>query len=313
MYDHLQLLNHLSIGIAVIDREMKIVFWNQWMAEHSLINREQGTGQCIDDLFPSLRKAKFAKRAKEVQENNQPVFFNNKINPHMFPFYAGRSYIEKKLAPMEQTVILSPLRDEEGNTEQILVSVFDISDWISHQNALLQSKEELERLSHTDDLTQIPNRRNILETLTAEMQTHHRKKRPLSIAMLDIDHFKKINDDFGHQCGDLVLHELAQFVFAQLRAYDTLGRYGGEEFLLILPETSSEQAFAICDRIRKAIQDKVHKYNGRGIQVTASIGIAARASEENATLSTLIKEADRCLYIAKETGRNRTEIRETSP
>lgn len=313
MYDHLQLLNHLSIGIAVIDREMKIVFWNQWMAEHSLINREQGNGQCIDDLFPSLRKAKFAKRAKEVLETNRPVFFNNKINPHMFPFYAGRSYIEKELVPMEQTVILSPLRDEEGNTEQILVSVFDISDWIAHQNALLQSKEEMERLSHTDDLTQIPNRRNILETLTAEMQTHRRKKRPLSIAMLDIDHFKKINDDYGHQCGDLVLHELAQFVFGQLRAYDTIGRYGGEEFLLILPETTCKQAFAICDRIRKAIQDKVYKYNGRAIQVTASIGIAARASEENVTMGNFIKEADRCLYIAKETGRNRTEIREPSP
>ncbi|MEN8143208.1 MAG: diguanylate cyclase [Thermodesulfobacteriota bacterium] len=312
MFNHLQLLDHLSIGIAVIDREMKIVFWNQWMAEHSLINQDEINGRSIEDFFPSLNKGKFTKRAKEVFENNQPIFFNNKINPHMFPFYSGRSYIEKQLEPMEQTVILSPLHDEEGNTEQLLVSVFDISDFISHQKALLKSTEEMELLSHTDDLTQIPNRRNILETLNSEMQTHKRKRRPMSIAMLDVDHFKRINDNYGHQCGDLVLHELAQFIVRQLRDYDIIGRYGGEEFLLILPETTGAQAFSICDRIRKAVQDDVFRYNGREIQVTASIGIAARKSEENIIMNNLIKEADRCLYIAKGTGRNRTEIQDVS-
>lgn len=312
MYNHLQLLDHLSIGIAVIDREMKIVFWNRWMAEHSLISHDKIIGQKIEELFPSLDKGKFTKRAREAFERNQPVFFNKKINPHMFPFYSGRSYIEKKLAPMEQTVILSPLHDEKGNTEHLLVSVFDISDFISHQNALLKSTEEMERLSHTDDLTQIPNRRNILEILNSEIQTHNRKKRPMSIAMLDIDYFKKINDDYGHQCGDKVLSELAQFISGQLRDYDTIGRYGGEEFLIILPETTGEQAFAICDRIRKAIQENVHKYNGRNIHLTASLGIAARGSEENIPIYNFIKEADRCLYIAKDTGRNRTEIKESN-
>jgi len=309
MYNHLQLLDHLSIGIAVIDREMKIMFWNRWMAEHSLINQDGINDQTIEDLFPSLRKAKFAKRLSEVFENNQPIFFNNKVNPNMFPFYSGRSYIESELVPMEQTVILSPLHDDEGNTEQVLVSVFDISDWISHQNALLKSTEEMEHLSHTDDLTQVPNRRNIMDKLNYEMQIHRRKKRPISIAMLDIDFFKKVNDDYGHQGGDLVLSELAQFISVQLREYDSIGRYGGEEFLIILPETIGEQAFSICDRIRTTLQENVYRYNGREIRVTASIGVAARGSEENITMSNFIKEADRCLYFAKETGRNRTEIK----
>ena len=109
--------------------------------------------------------------------------------------------------------------------------------------------------------------------------------------------------------GAMVLHELAQFISEQLRDYDTIGRYGGEEFLIILPETTGEQAYAICDRIRKAIEGNAHKYNGRELHVTASIGIAAKNSEENITMNNFIKEADRCLYIAKGTGRNRTEIK----
>ncbi len=312
MINHLQLLDHLSIGIAVIDRKMNIVFWNRWMAEHSLINLDLINDKNIEKIFPSLREAKFAKRLREVFESNQPVFFNNKANPNMFPFYSGRSYIENELVPMEQTVILSPLQDVDGQTEQVLVSIFDVSDWISHQNALLKSTEEMERLSHTDDLTQVPNRRNILDKLSYEMQIHSRKKRPISIAMLDIDFFKKINDNYGHQGGDMVLTELAQLVSVQLREYDSIGRYGGEEFLIILPETTGTQAFSICDRIRTSIQENVFRLNGREIRVTASIGISARESEKNITMSNFIKEADRCLYIAKETGRNRTEIKETN-
>jgi diguanylate cyclase (GGDEF)-like protein len=312
MFDHNQLLDHLSIGIAVIDREMKILFWNRWLAEHSLMLSEKMIGRKIDDLFPSLQKAKFAKKAQEVLETGQPVFFSNKKNPHLFSFFSGRSYIEKHLTPMEQTVILSPLCDKDGEPAQVLISIFDISDWISHQNALLRSKEEMEKLSHTDDLTQMLNRRRIMEKLTEELRTHSRKKRPISLAMLDIDHFKKVNDTFGHQCGDMILHEMAQLISGMLRDYDSIGRYGGEEFLIILPETTDEQAFAICDRIRLTAQDHIYKYRGRELQVAVSIGIASKPAEESILLNLLISEADRCLYIAKETGRNRTKIKSSA-
>jgi diguanylate cyclase (GGDEF)-like protein len=312
MFDHNQLLDHLSIGIAVIDREMKILFWNRWLAEHSLMVSEEMIGRKIDDLFPGLRKAKFAKKAQEVLKTGRPVFFNNTKNPHLFSFFSGRSYIEKQLAPMEQTVILSPLCDKHGEPAQVLISIFDISDWISHQNALLKSKEEMEKLSHTDELTQIPNRRRIMEKLTEELRTHSRKKRPISLAMLDIDHFKKVNDTFGHQCGDMILHEMAQLISDMLRDYDSIGRYGGEEFLIILPETTDEQAFAICDRIRLTAQDHIYKYRGRELQVAVSIGIATKPAEASIRMNLLISEADRCLYIAKETGRNRTEIKNSA-
>ena len=308
MFDHLQLLDHLSIGITVIDPEMKILFWNRWLAEHSLLSSETICGQKLQNIFPNLQKSKLLKMIKKVFASGQPIFSNNKVYANPFPFYSGRSYIEKKLSPMEQTVIISPMKDDGDNTVQVLITVFDISDWISNQKTLLKSKDEMERLSHTDYLTQIPNRRNIMDRLSEELRTHRRKNRPMSIAMLDIDHFKAVNDDYGHQCGDMVLHTTAQLISDMLRAYDAIGRYGGEEFLIILPETTSEQALAICNRIRILVQNHPHSYNGRKLQITLSIGISVKHADDNIIIDKLIAEADRCLYIAKESGRNRTEM-----
>jgi diguanylate cyclase (GGDEF)-like protein len=307
MFDHLQLLNHLSIGIAIIDPELRFVYWNKWLAEHSLISDQAVEGRAILDVFPNLREIKFSQKLKQVFESGQPIFLKKKAHANPFPFYSGRSYIEKQLAPMQQTVIISPLKDRHGITAQALITVFDISDWISNQKTLLESKEKMELLSQTDDLTQIPNRRNILDRLAVELRTHTRKKRPMSIAMLDIDHFKRINDDYGHQCGDMVLHETAQLMTMLLREYDWVGRYGGEEFLIILPEATSDQSLAICNRLRIALQDHAFRYEDRELHLTVSIGIAARGGAENIGADKLIAEADRCLYIAKETGRNRTE------
>jgi diguanylate cyclase (GGDEF)-like protein len=278
-----------------------------------MMSIETVKGRRLLDVFPNLPKAKFLKKIRQVFKSGQPIFFNNQVYANPFPFYSGRSYIEKKLAPMAQTVIISPLKDAAGNTDQALISVFDISDWIADHKTLLESKDKMERLSHTDDLTQIPNRRNIMDRLAEELRTHRRKNRPMSIAMLDIDHFKTVNDDFGHQCGDMILHETAQLMSNLLRDYDAVGRYGGEEFLIILPESTPDQAFAICNRIRVAVQDHTYSYNGCNLRITVSIGIAGKESDENIIADNLLAEADQCLYFAKETGRNRTERKGPSP
>jgi diguanylate cyclase (GGDEF)-like protein len=308
MTNHAQLLDHLSIGTAVIDRSLRIVFWNRWLAEHSMLSQEEVIGRPIHEVMPALVKKGFVKKAREVFNLGEPSFFNKKLHRNIFPFYSGRSYIEKQLAPMEQTVILSPLFDSEGNTSEVLISVFDISDWISYQNELLRTQTELQRLSQTDDLTQIPNRRSIMDRLTEEIQLHKRKKRPLSLALLDIDHFKKINDSFGHHTGDMILREMAQMVSGRLRDYDAMGRYGGEEFVIVLPETSGAQAFLVADRLRQAIAEYAFVVNEQTYRITVSFGIAGKGEEENPSLEELFKEADRCLYLAKASGRNRTEI-----
>jgi diguanylate cyclase (GGDEF)-like protein len=308
MTNHAQLLDHLSIGAAVIDRSLRIVFWNRWMAEHGMLSQDEVIGRPIHEVMPALIKKGFVKKAREVFHTGQPSFFNKKLHQNIFPFYSGRSYIEKQLAPMEQTVILSPLLDSEGNTNEVLISVFDISDWISYQNELLRTQTELQRLSQTDDLTQVPNRRSVMDRLTEELLVHKRKKRPLSVALLDIDHFKKINDSFGHHTGDMILREMAQLVSGMLRDYDAMGRYGGEEFVIVLPETNGEHAFRVADRLREGIEKHEFTVNDRTYRITVSLGIASKGDEENPSLEELFKEADRCLYLAKASGRNRTEI-----
>ena len=312
MINHAQLLDHLSIGAAVIDPSLRIVFWNRWMAEHSLLSSAEVTGRPIQEVFPTLLRKGFVNKAREVFRKGQPSFFNKKLHRNIFPFYSGRSYTERKLSPMEQTVILSPLLDDKGNTSQVLISVFDISDWISYQNELLLSQTELQRLSQTDELTQIPNRRSIMDRLTEELQTHKRKKRPLSMALLDIDHFKKINDSFGHQTGDVILRDMAQLVSGMLREYDAMGRYGGEEFLIVLPETCEGIAFQVADRLREAVAEHEFMVNGQAYRITVSLGVTCKNKKETPTLEELFKETDRCLYLAKESGRNRTVIGATS-
>ncbi|NTV12647.1 MAG: GGDEF domain-containing protein [Desulfobulbaceae bacterium] len=313
MINHSQLLNHLSIGVAVIDRSLRIVFWNRWMAEHSMLSSAEVTGHPIQEVFPTLVKKGLVKKAHDVFRTGHPSFFNKNLHKNIFPFYSGRSYIEKKLLPMDQTVILSPLLDSSGNTSEVLISVLDISDWISYQNELLRSQNDLQLLSQTDDLTQIPNRRNIMSRLTEELQIHKRKKRPLSMALLDIDHFKLINDNHGHQTGDIILRDMAQLVSRMLREYDVMGRYGGEEFLIVLPETCGEQAFKIADRVREAVAAHEFPVNRQVHRITVSLGVTCKKAEETPTLEELFKETDRCLYLAKESGRNRTEIAEPPP
>lgn len=313
MIDFIQVMDHLSIGTVVIDQALEVVFWNRWLAEHSTIPREEATGKPIAELFPVLVEKGFVKKTHDVFKKGRPVFFTHKVHQSMFPFYSGRSYLEKELTDMQQTVILSPLKDKDGKTKQILIMIFDITDWVVHQNNLLRSKKELEKLSRIDDLTNIPNRRNIMDRLKDELVIHLRKKRPMSLAVIDIDKFKHVNDTHGHQCGDFVLFEMARILSSRLRGYDAIGRYGGEEFMLILPETSRKEAILTCERLRKAVKNHTFKHQEQKIQVTISIGISFKDEREIINAEDLFKLADHCLYLAKKGGRNQVVAQQCSP
>ncbi len=161
---------------------------------------------------------------------------------------------------------------------------------------------ELQEMVITDGLTKLYNHRHLYERLEEEISKAKRFKKNLSIIMLDIDHFKLINDSHGHQAGDRVLVAVADTIHNCLRRYDIAGRYGGEEFVIILPEADIEQGYALAERIRLAIQSLGSQRDG--LSVTVSAGVAELA-EENAL--GLIERADASMYRAKQNGRNRTE------
>lgn len=175
------------------------------------------------------------------------------------------------------------------------------------QAELVAAREALRVQAMHDSLTGLLNRGSVLDCLSQELSRAGRESGPVAVIMTDIDHFKKINDTRGHQAGDTVLHEVAQRMKGAIRAYDAVGRYGGEEFLIVLPGCDGEGALRQAERIRQAIASEMFAFDGKVFSATCSLGVAWRDSASLGDSSSLIREADLALYRAKSTGRNRVE------
>ena len=176
---------------------------------------------------------------------------------------------------------------------------------INARMAILNRK--LQELATTDDLTKLNNRRCMLERLRENWTLAERHQRPMSFIMLDVDHFKRFNDSYGHEAGDVVLVQVAARIKSQLRNADVCGRLGGEEFAVLCPETDLEGTAQVAERIRDAIETHRLTHNGVSLSVTISAGVAQR-SQQHSNCDALIAEADRALYAAKNAGRNRVGL-----
>lgn len=171
---------------------------------------------------------------------------------------------------------------------------------------LREANARLEQLATTDDLTRCANRRYLLELGEKELQRARRYDRPLGLILLDVDRFKDINDQHGHAAGDAVLRALADIMRAGFRESDIIGRIGGEEFAILLPETGIDQAKETAERIRRAVAETEVPVNDQALAVTASFGVAERLPSD-AEIGTILARADNALYRAKDAGRNRVE------
>jgi len=179
-----------------------------------------------------------------------------------------------------------------------------IFKFLSQDNLENVYHEELYRLATTDGLTMIHNKRFFLEHIERELSRAKRYNRHLSLILMDLDFFKKINDTYGHLAGDYVLKKIAELALQHVRKEDILARYGGEEFALLLPETDRWQALSIAEKIRALIEKQYIQYDKQHINITLSLGVAMAGPKTN-NANQLIKEADAYLYHAKNTGRNR--------
>lgn len=177
------------------------------------------------------------------------------------------------------------------------------------QDQLRKKNQELERLSNTDSLTGMYNRRHFMDLLRREFERASRYDAPLAFIMMDIDHFKKVNDDLGHQAGDGILIHVADLLHKGLRTGDVVGRYGGEEFAMILPQTNLDGAYAAAERYRKLIGGTPAK---SGQRVTISLGVSWNQIQGVRTVDDLIRTADAALYEAKHQGRDRS-VKYSSP
>ncbi|MDC7226227.1 MAG: diguanylate cyclase [Spirochaetales bacterium] len=211
-------------------------------------------------------------------------------------------------------IFLSAKKDEKTIIESFIyggidyvVKPFNSPELLARVNTHLQlknAKEKLHTLAFTDPLTGLLNRRKFIEVLDQERARASRYGEKLTFIMIDIDHFKAVNDSFGHDAGDKALIRFAEIVKTSLRETDSAGRLGGEEFGIILPETNSQQAKIVAERIRARIENESESMEDGVPQFTASFGIARFDSDHN-TSADLTQESDQALYYAKENGRNR--------
>ncbi len=218
----------------------------------------------------------------------------------------GNDDRELKIKGLEQGAcdfITKPFDPEE------LVARMRVHLKIKHlQDDLKRSNELLLELSNTDHLTGLFNRRFLMEALDKEVQRARRKDGQVALLLLDIDHFKRVNDTHGHLQGDVVLQKVALHIQKELRSYDTAARYGGEEFVAVLPDTSLKEAFNVADRIRLSVQGMRFAGSLSNEQVTVSLGVALFPSPCFDDIDGLLRAADEALYQAKERGRNRVII-----
>ena len=190
-----------------------------------------------------------------------------------------------------------------GNGDRIKIGP-TIFKYLTGQDVEAQYHEEIYRMTIIDGLTQVHVKRYLLEALDKELMRARRHARELSFLMIDIDHFKKINDVHGHLAGDYVLKEVAKHMQQRIRRDEVLARYGGEEFAIILPETNLEGGRALAEGLREKIEQSRFVFQGETIQVTISAG-AAILGEQDKVSTDLIRRADEKLYEAKRAGRNR--------
>jgi diguanylate cyclase (GGDEF)-like protein len=166
-----------------------------------------------------------------------------------------------------------------------------------------QYHEEIYQLSITDGLTRVFNRRYLMDFLTREISRCRRHERALSLVLVDVDHFKSINDRHGHAAGDQVLREVATLLGKDVRREECLARFGGDEFALVMPETGAAGALVVADRIRSRVERHAFSWSGQGIEVTISLGVAELGKAGDGA-EALVAEADAQLYAAKAAGRN---------
>lgn len=278
-------LDNIDAYVYMKDRDRRYLYANPSTAVLLGCDRESLIGKLDSDLMPQEVADRFDAMDRQVLDGGKKVSGEETFTP---PGEETRYYWSTKI-PLVRN----------GEVEAYVGISSDITE-------VIRLKERFKMLSITDHLTGLSNRRYFQERGKVEFQRSKRYKQPLSLMMLDIDHFKKVNDGYGHAAGDEVLVRLAGILAEDLREVDLLGRLGGEEFGVLLPNTGVREAFTLAERIRKAVAEKTVEIADGAIRLsfTISIGVA-EMTDDMASLDQLISKADEALYEAKKTGRNR--------
>ena len=299
-------INLVNCGIIGLDANHQIVLWNSWMVPRSAQSASRVRGRSLFEVFPELRGSRVESAVLAALTSDATTNIPQSQSSAPFPLReAGRF----DGARIDQAVSVTPFK--EGREHYCLIEIRDVSGVFERERRLLDHAESLRARSYVDGLTGIANRRYFDVALDRELRRAQRLGGALSLLLMDIDTFKAYNDHFGHLQGDSCLASVAQALAGMLkRPADVAARYGGEEFAAILPDTSAEQARSHANAIREhvAALNLAHAPAATRPHVTLSIGVASFDKQRLHSAATMIDAADKALYAAKRSGRDRVVV-----
>ena len=303
-----QVLEGNPVATIVIDSQHRVIHWNRACAVLTGMPAEKmiGTTEQWRAFYPDARPIMADLIVDGALEATVDLHYHGKFRRSVLieNAYEAEDFFQAfGVGGRWLYFTAAPLRNAAGEVIGAIETLQDVTARRRAEEALRQSEERYRKLSLTDSLTGLYNSRSLHERLQAEIERATRYGRPLSLLILDCDNFKRINDNFGHLEGDRVLQSLAGVITHSLRASDSAYRYGGEEFVVVLPETEAEAGVMLAERLCQAFAgETITTASGELIHCTVSIGIARYVHEE--TRDSLIRRADDAGYEAKRRGKN---------
>lgn len=293
---YLNLLETLYDGIYFVDRDKRVTYWNSGAERITGYKSSEVVGNhCRDNILIHINQ-----RGASLCDNGCPLE-ESIVRGRTYETEAYLHHKDGHRVPV--SIRTFPIRDQEG----MITGAIEIFTDNSSKAAFLHRIEELQKMTILDHLTGLANRRYVEMSLDARISEMLRYGWPFGVLFIDIDHFKDINDVYGHDIGDEVLKMIAKTFINNSRPFDTVGRWGGEEFVAIILNVTEDRLYDIADRLRMLVERSSLSVGNDSVHVTISIG--ATLALENDTIETLIKRADHLMYRAKTLGRNCVSMR----
>ncbi len=302
----LDMIQTIDVGLVVLDKDYNVQIWNNFMEAHSGLRADQAQRQSIFSLFPELPEDWLKHKIDSVFFLKNRAFTTWEQRPHVFPFKNYRP-ITGTVDFMYQNITIIPLTSLTGVVTHISLIIYDVTDSAVNRLETIKVNEKLKVLSRTDKLTQLYNRGYWQDRLEQEYERYVRTAQPTSLLMFDIDHFKHINDNYGHPTGDKILSLLGETLRNIMRKTDIAGRYGGEEFAIILTNTDAKHALVFAERLRLEVAQMNPLVKGVEVPFTISLGIA-QLDKQTASEKEWLSNTDQALYRSKDQGRNQTSV-----
>lgn len=299
------MLQHIDVGLVVLNNRYEVELWNGFMENHSGVSSTNARKKSLFEIFPTINQEWLKQKLDNVLALRTPIYVSWEQRPYLFPFKSYRS-ITSISEKMFQNVVMRPINNANGTVSHLCLVVYDVTDVATNKAALSAANRKLDQMSKTDGLTDLNNRSSLDRAIKVTFDAFAKGgSASHSLVMADIDFFKKVNDTYGHPIGDQVLQEVAKILSSGSRKGDFVGRFGGEEFCVLLPNTGIDGAYQYCEKMRTEIEQAVINTTKGDIKITISMGV----SEINASYRTMaewLEAADSALYKAKQGGRNQT-------